>query len=451
MNDALTRLAVYKAAREADPFDPDALAVAEAAIVRAAQARPHNTGRIAIRDKLAPLLAAENPTLQDAEAAEDTALADMMRTDRRAPAAVLAGANTPRELPQPMTAVDAVKLPRPPRLLSASGKDGAMLSVGEICLLAGAGGVGKSALAGEIALAVADPGSPDDSSQRRAGGLLDIHGGSGPVLWLAYEEAPGEIGARLAALGKATTRPQALAAVHILDMRGWPLYGPGERHGASGLYSARPEPLAGWQAMTDAAAAIEPRLIIIDPTLAAYVGEGNAVAPVREFLGALAGLARDCKAGVLALAHSTKAARGKDADPFDPGQIAGSAAWHDGVRGALVLDYEDDPEAGSQRRLAVTKANMGPARILRAARPRRQDGSGWIIGFHADNDCWHTPPPEAKNAAERIGKALALRIKKAANAGEALTLNTATVKDLAGKRPAARNRNGGKEDGGGVV
>ncbi|MCY4554899.1 MAG: AAA family ATPase [Chloroflexi bacterium] len=385
--DALTRLDAYRAAREADPFNPDALAVAEAAIVRAAQARPRNTGRIAIRDKLAPLLAAENPTLQDAEAAENTALVEMMRTDRRAPAAVLAGADTPLTLPQPMTAVDAARLPRPPRLLSVSGVDGAVLSVGEICLLAGAGGVGKSALAGEIALAVADPGSPNEHRQRSAGGLLDIHGGSGPVLWLAYEEAPGEIGARLAALATATTRPKAPAAVHILDMRGWPLYGPGERHGASGLYSARPEPLAGWQAMTDATAAIKPRLIIVDPMLAAYVGEGNAVAPVREFLAALAGLARERNAGVLALAHSTKAARGskKNApDPFDPGQIAGSAAWHDGVRGALVLDYEDDPQAGPQRRLAVTKANMGPARILRPAIPRRKGaGSEWIIGFQA--------------------------------------------------------------------
>ena len=295
--------------------------------------------------------------------------------------------------PQPMTAVEAAKLPRPPRLLAASGEEGAVLSIGEICLLAGAGNVGKSALAGEIAMAVADHGSPDDTRQRRAGGLLDIHGGPGPVLWLAYEETPGEIGARLAALADATGREEAPGAVHILDMRrGWPLYGPGERHGAAGLYSARPEPLAGWRVMADAAAGIGPRLIVIDPTLSAYVGEGNAVAPVREFLVALAGLAGDHNAGVLALAHSTKAAR-KDPDPFDPGQIAGSAAWHDGVRGALVLDYHNDPEAGPQRRLAVTKANMGPARILRAAIPRRKAGSGWIIGFHADDAGrgWHDP------------------------------------------------------------
>lgn len=307
--------------------------------------------------------------------------------------------------PKPMTAADARKLPRPQALLSASGQGGAVLSIGEICLLAGAGGVGKSALAGEIALAVASCDNP--SAPRDAGGLLDIHGRRGPVLWLAYEETPGEIGARLAALGEATGQATAVEAVHILDMRGWPLYGPGERNGAAGLYSARPERLEGWGAMADAAGALAPRLIVIDPTLAAYVGEGNAVAPVREFLAALCQIARSASAGILALAHSTKAARStrkESPDPFDPGQIAGSAAWHDGVRGALVLDYDDDPEAGPQRRLAVSKANMGPSRILRSARPRRfGDGTdGWIIGFAADSDHWRNP--NAPGATQAQGK-----------------------------------------------
>ena len=342
------------------------------------------------REALSIAAAKEDATL-------DTVHAAWRMLDYRARAAILAGDDAPLALPVPVSASEAAMLPRPKRLLSAASRDGAVLSVGEICLLAGAGGVGKSALAGEVTLAVADPGSPNDRSRRSAGGLLDIHGGSGPVLWLAYEEAPGEIGARLAALAEATGRETAATdAVHILDMRGWPLYGPGDRHGASGLYSARPEPLDGWRAVTDAAA-LAPRLIVIDPMLSAYVGEGNAVAPVREFLGALAGLAREREAGVLALAHSTKAARASKThkpDPFDPGQIAGSAAWHDGVRGALVLDYDEDPQAGPQRRLAITKANMGPSRILCPAIPRRKGGgSDWIIGFHAEEGGrgWHSP------------------------------------------------------------
>ena len=312
--------------------------------------------------------------------------------------------------PAPITATAARKLPRPEKLLSASGQSGAVLTIGEICLLAGAGGIGKSALAGEIALAVASCSNP--SAPRDVGNLLDVHGRRGPVLWAAYEETPGEIGARLDALGEATGQATALSAVHILDMRNWPLYGPGERNGAAGLYSARPERLEGWGAMADAASALTPRLIVLDPTLAAYVGEMNAVAPVREFVGALCDLARSCNAGVLALAHSTKAARGggkESSDPFNPGQIAGSAAWHDAVRGAMVLDYDDDPEAGPQRRLAISKANMGPARILRSAVPRRQGGGsdGWIIGFQAGGDSWHNPnAPGAYSAKTNDGSGL---------------------------------------------
>ncbi len=316
--------------------------------------------------------------------------------DRDERAAILASGEAPRELPKPITATEAAKLPPPTRLLSASGRAGAVLTLGEVCLLAGAGNVGKSPLAGEIALAVADPDAP---AQRLAGGLFDVHE-SGPVLWLTWEEQPGWIGQRLRDLAGATKpkRHGAPDRVHILDMRdSWPLFGPGDRHGAAGLYSARPERLDGWQAME--AAGGEPRLIVIDPVLAAYVGESNNPAPVREFLSALAAYAREREAGVLALAHSTKAARSADSDPFDPGQIAGSAAWYDGVRGALVLDYEDDPEAGPQRRLAVAKANMGPARILRAAIPRRKENNQ-IIGFTGDPaDPWHEwqrPSPKTK-------------------------------------------------------
>lgn len=393
LQDALARLAAYRAARVAG--DPAAIRAAEADIAAAASNDARGRAAAAIRNALAPVLAREDATEAEIAAAEADAWHNMDRAARRA---IMEGNGEARQLPRAMSAVAAAKLPRPPRLLSAANRNGAILSIGETCLLAGAGGVGKSALAGEIALAVADPAG--EHGRRTAGELLDIHGGPGPVLWLAYEEAPGEIGARLAALANATMRDDAPAAVHILDMRGWPLYGPGERHGATGLYSARPEPLDGWQAMTEAAAAWEPRLIVIDPTLSAYVGEGNAVPPVREFLAALAALARQSNAGVLALAHSTKAARGgrnTKPDPFDPGQIAGSAAWHDGVRGALVLDYEEDTQADPDRqlrRLAVTKANMGPARILCPAIPRRRGGgSDWILGFHSDprGPGWHAP------------------------------------------------------------
>ena len=110
---------------------------------------------------------------------------------------------------------------------------------------------------------------------------------------------------------------------------GWPLFGPAADGRSGAFYHARPEQLIGWEPMEAAVGGLEPRLIVIDPVLAAYVGEPNSAPPVREFLGALASLAREHSAGVLVLTHSTKAAHsqrgGIKPDPFEPGQVAGSA------------------------------------------------------------------------------------------------------------------------------
>ena len=89
---------------------------------------------------------------------------------------------------------------------------------------------------------------------------------------------------------------------------------------------------AGWWNLWSEARRIKPRLIVIDPALAAYVGEANAAAPVREFLTALATEAAQLNTGVLLLAHSNKAARSskhqkpKPEDLLDPGQVGGTLA-----------------------------------------------------------------------------------------------------------------------------
>ena len=130
-----------------------------------------------------------------------------------------------------------------------------------------------------------------------------------------------------------------------------------------------------------------PRLIVIDPVLSAFVGNSNEAAPVREFLSALAVAADEHQCAVLLVAHSTKAARGKDADPFDPGKVGGSAAWTDGVRSALILDW-DDARGPGERRLAVAKSNYGPARRLMPLKPVRvgnadKANKGAVVAFKA--------------------------------------------------------------------
>lgn len=251
----------------------------------------------------------------------------------------------------------------PPALFSLPGdKDkGAVLPVGEAALLAGEGGTGKSTLASDLALAVAHSGRKDSP--------FDVHK-HGPTLWLAYEEAPALIAARARARGSST-------GIHVLDLRGgkWPLFGP------KGSYNSRPEPLAGWQAMTDAAASITPRLIVIDPALSAYAGEPNAAPPVREFMERLSAFARSIDDGcsILVLAHATKE---RNAGPFDRAQAGGSGAWTDAARCCLTLTHGGgDGERDNKRTLGVLKANAGPSHTWTALEPVRKQGGNWIIGF----------------------------------------------------------------------
>ena len=324
------------------------------------------------------------PGLPDLTRLEDAADADLA-----ARLAAALGVRLPQERREPM-ALNAIRegLPRP--VLQAHGLGGAVLSEGTICLLAGAGGVAKSTLALHIALGVAM--TPDDGELHTLDGRV-FSGRGGAVLVVSFENVPGVVGwygRKLAALidghghGSAT---RAMARVHVLDFVGYPLFGPVERHGAH--YNTRPGPLAGWTDLWRAADKVKPRLVIIDPALSAFVGDAIGVAPVREFLDALVGEARERSLGVLVIAHSTKSARqAQNSDPYDPGLVAGSAAWLDGVRGVLTMQREDD-----ERALRIAKANYGPAfRCMTLATMDHGNGRERVpVGFRALGE-WTAEP-----------------------------------------------------------
>ena len=286
-------------------------------------------------------------------------------------------------------------LPRP--LLSVSGRNGAILTEGSVALLAGAGGVGKSALMVALALGVAR--LSDGVRGAVVDGIFD--GVGGPVILATYEDVPEVTAWRVRNLvaemmGQETeeVRQQVLGRIYVLDLLGRPLFGPMSVPGRSASYNAPPGPLLGWSDLWLAAAMIGPGLIIIDPALSAFSGESNAAAPVREFLGALSLRAKTLGTGVLLTAHSNKAARGGVQDPYDPGQVGGSAAWVDGARGVLAMtraqSEDDDGDAqSSELQLAVAKSNYGPSLVTVGLSSIRAAG-GAIVGFRADGS-WTGP------------------------------------------------------------
>ena len=293
----------------------------------------------------------------------------------------------PKPEPVPVPQIDGEF---PKATLAAKNQGGVLLSPGQICLLSAEGGVGKSALTAHIALATAM--LPENSYNPELHQLHQLQGGvfdgaGGTVLMATYEDPPPVtrwrmmmLAESLDAKNKGLQAQQALERVYVLNMSGWTVYGPPEHGG----YSARPAPLAGWNVLWEAVELVKPKLIILDPVLKAYAGEPNTVSPVREFLGDLAGTAleRSPGAGIILVAHSTKAARSGRQDPFDPGQVAGSGAWADECRGVMTMTWNEETD---QRTLAIPKSNWGPSRIMIDLQPMTH-ANGAVIGFQAHGE-----------------------------------------------------------------
>lgn len=295
-------------------------------------------------------------------------------------------------LPRPVARVD-VGGKWPEAVLSVPSSGGQVVSVGASVVLAGPGGIGKSALALTLARDVVTGRSSGRS------GLFEV-GASGPVLYAGYEDPPEVVAWRAGALdcesGASSDRgePPLDRGLQILDLRGWPLYGPPR----SGLYNARPGPLPGWRALEAGMDAVRPRLVIIDPALGAYVGDGSGAAPVREFLAELERAALPYGAGVLVIQHTTKAARhgGRhERDPLDPGAVSGSTHWTDAPRAALSFEWRPTSWGGQQgdRVLGIAKANWACDQIAVPVSPVRRGGGehgGAIVGFRGDGK-WRAP------------------------------------------------------------
>ncbi|MCY4397602.1 MAG: AAA family ATPase [Rhodospirillaceae bacterium] len=316
--------------------------------------------------------------------------------NRKAAPALLARAAVEWRRGTVATITDKRRLP----LLTVSGRpDSAVLLRGDVALLSGDGGRGKSTLVNEIALAVA--------GGRPVRGVLDVRGNEieqtldGPeikpavparVLWLAYEEGRDWIKDRLEVL--AQNRPGGLTVmnnVEIVDPDGAALFGPP----AGASRSARGAPLEGWSYFERDVAEVKPELIVIDTASEAYVGDVSDPAAVSDFVRALRRLARQADAGVLIVTHSNKppGAHGKR-DALDAGHVAGAQAWSQKARGVMVLDYLQGggaDEAG-RRQLTITKANRGQAFIAIALEPCRPvKGSGTIYGMEgAPGATWQT-------------------------------------------------------------
>lgn len=217
-----------------------------------------------------------------------------------------------------------------------------MIPQGTVSLLYGDGGTGKSLIALQLAISTV---------LRRV--WLGKLPASGPVIYFSAEDDRQELHRRMHSVCKLHSATAGeLGGLHIADMAGKDalLASIGKK---TGTLSASPV----LRTLDERAAAIRPKLIVLDTLADIYPGNENDRSQVRHFVGLLRGLAIRHRCAVLVLAHPslTGIASGTGA--------SGSTAWNNSVRSRLYFErvksdgYESDPDA---RRLKVMKSNYGP-------------------------------------------------------------------------------------------
>ena len=309
-------------------------------------------------------------------------LADLARGDGAAP--VLRSAADFADAPQPATVLLRDPEPSEPD----GGAPDAVLSVGEVAILASAGGLGKSTAVLELAAAAV--GAAEYGADY--GPALGLRVAAGSVVLVSFEDSPARIAARL----RWCCAGNVPAAVHLAPDPA-PLW--------IGSDGGESRPGATWEALWRGVRDVGARLVVIDPVSAALADVSTTeTGPVRSFLRALTAEATAAGVGVLLVAHDTKAARNAIARGEDPaaGVVAGSAAWYDGARG--VLSLARDPAGGDDRLLECVKANYGRAGWGARLRERTVNGAfrGLTLGVRMrreDLEAAKRPPKRDKAAA----------------------------------------------------
>ena len=282
------------------------------------------------------------------------------------------------------TLAEACELPLPRSILKAKGKNGSLLDAGEVAVLSGMGGAGKSTFTAGLALEIMVLGQGE---RGEVCGAFDAEGGI--VLLVGYEDRLAVVGRRARHFAEFMDRGSekklfhtAMRRVEIMEMRN-PLFGPDPY---TPLYNARPTILEGWQEVRKRAESVRPSLVVIDPALCAYVGDANSSAAVSEFLMSLRDLAEEFSCGVMLVTHGTKASRGggrRKVDLADPGHVMGSGSWTDRARCAMTLT----PGQHGRSTLTVYKSNYGPQRIAIELSPLVND-RGDSVGFTGRDRQW---------------------------------------------------------------
>ena len=200
----------------------------------------------------------------------------------------------------------------------------AWMPAGRLGLFSGAGGVGKSWLALQVAAVMAHGGGHFLGCQEKEGHLPHspvITAPGGPVTYLTWEDDYDEVVHRLNVIRDGLVGVQTRRRMKLADLseRG-PLWGVGyapKQSHALDLTTA-----LGYQIREDAQRT-GTRLLIIDPLGAAFAGNENDRKEVRQFCTSWDGWGRRVGCAVLIIGHPPKTSGAA---------YSGSTEWHNAIR-----------------------------------------------------------------------------------------------------------------------
>jgi RecA-family ATPase len=212
------------------------------------------------------------------------------------------------------------------------------IPAGDVSILSGDGGGGKTTVALQLAVAVA----------QGLGNWLGITCESGPVIFFSGEESEPEMRRRLARVtGECGIDLDEVERLHLhfADPDSCVL----GRAGPNSLITAMPL----FENLANTALGIRPVLVVVDSITAVFGGNQNDRTHVRSFVGLFRKLARQAGCAVLLLDHPSLSGI------FSGSGRGGSMDWQNATRARLHLETVKDAD-GASRTLEVKKSNYGP-------------------------------------------------------------------------------------------
>ena len=325
----------------------------------------------------------------------------------------------------------AGKLPPPVLWMDTRRGGGTILRVGDVALLSGAGGAGKSFVTLALVVAAARSGN------EKHGEACGLHVRKGPAVVLSYEDDPRTVAYRCGLIASSMAVPEkAPENVHLVP-------DPESLMVADHENPGRAAKADQWTTLWNAIRSKSPSLVIVDPASAALAGVNqNDGATVRRFIRALAQEAKKGGFGVVVVAHSTKGARFGQAD-VGPHAVAGSAQWMDASRGVLFMRGQGPGRAV----IECVKSNHGPVgwaveldADMRKREPKPERFAGWKKSKRYKPEEW------AERQAQREKKAAAAKKSKANQAKESKANQAGKTSNgrrgMMGKRKSRAKGNG---------